>query len=133
MESPAPHSHQHGHCDDHSHDHGHEHAAGPDCPHGHGQGHAHGGSHVRAYMAVFISLAVLTVVTVGISLLDFGHIGNAVLAVAVAAVKASLVGLIFMHLKQEVGVIVALSLLPFLLVGVVFGLNAWDAAVLAGY
>jgi caa(3)-type oxidase subunit IV len=120
------HSHEHGHCDGHAH----EHAHGADHAHACGE---HGGSHVGAYMAVFIALGVLTIVTVGVSYLDFGHIGNDVLAVAVAAVKAVLVGLIFMHLKSEVGVIVAIALLPLLLVAVLFGLNAWDAAVLAGY
>ena len=57
--------------------------------------------HIRVYISVFVALAVLTVVTVGISYLDL-TVGAAIaLALVVACVKASLVALYFMHLIDE--------------------------------
>ncbi|MEE2777744.1 MAG: cytochrome C oxidase subunit IV family protein [Acidobacteriota bacterium] len=57
---------------------------------------------VKVYMLVFGALAVGTVVTVLASYLDI-PIGLAItLALLIAAVKASLVALFFMHLKGEV-------------------------------
>lgn len=59
-------------------------------------------AHVKVYLMVFGALAVLTVVTVGVSYLGLG-IGPAIgLALLIATVKASLVALFFMHLKGEV-------------------------------
>lgn len=56
---------------------------------------------MRTYLMVFFSLAVLTVVTVGISYLHLS-IGPAVaLGLLVATIKASLVALFFMHLSHE--------------------------------
>lgn len=66
---------------------------------------AHSESHhhilpLRLYFTVFAALLVLTAVTVYIASFDFGSY-NLVVAMAVAAVKASLVALIFMHLKYD--------------------------------
>ena len=61
---------------------------------------------VRIYMMVFGALAVLTAVTVGVSYipgLSFG--AAAVIALAVASFKASLVAAYFMHLKGEVNAV----------------------------
>ena len=61
--------------------------------------------HVRVYVMVFVALAVLTVVTVGLSYLDLTT-GYAIgIAMVVATVKASLVALYFMHLITEQKVI----------------------------
>jgi len=58
--------------------------------------------HVKSYVAVFIALAVFTVVTVvaayGVHVSKPAHIG---IALVIAAIKASLVAAIFMHLKWE--------------------------------
>lgn len=62
--------------------------------------HADISKHVRSYIMVFIALAVLTIVTVAASRIDFGT-GNVVVALLIAVVKASLVATIFMHLKWE--------------------------------
>ena len=56
---------------------------------------------VRSYVAVFITLAVLTAVTVGASYLHLPHKGAVALALLIATVKASLVAAIFMHLNSE--------------------------------
>ena len=57
--------------------------------------------HIRTYMMVFASLAVLTVVTVGISYLHLSTGAAIALALTVALVKGSLVALYFMHLVSE--------------------------------
>lgn len=47
-----------------------------------------------------------TVLTVGIAYVDFGsHAANITMGLLLAAVKASLVALIFMHLKSERGLV----------------------------
>ncbi|MCH7591596.1 MAG: cytochrome C oxidase subunit IV family protein [Planctomycetes bacterium] len=63
--------------------------------------HADVSKHVKSYMAVFATLAVLTVVTVLAAQVDISSWGNISLALAIASVKASLVAAIFMHLKWE--------------------------------
>ena len=57
---------------------------------------------VKYYVATFASLLVLTVVTVAISLIDFGS-WNLIIALLVAFAKASFVVWIFMGLKWERG------------------------------
>lgn len=57
--------------------------------------------HVRAYVAVFVALAVLTVITVAVSTVHFRGMGNILVALLIAACKATLVAAIFMHLKWE--------------------------------
>ncbi|BDC48224.1 hypothetical protein F183_A05400 [Bryobacterales bacterium F-183] len=66
--------------------------------HGEHEGHSHGG--LKQYLAVLGALLVLTVITVGASYLDFGS-ANIVIAVLIATIKASLVALFFMHLKDD--------------------------------
>ncbi len=57
--------------------------------------------HVRTYLAVFAALMFLTVVTVAVSYLHLPIHIAVVLALIVATIKASLVGLYFMHLSHE--------------------------------
>lgn len=70
----------------------------------HGHGHDHGDEpHVlpiSVYLGVWGALVVLTAITVGVSRLDFGA-GNTVVAMIIATIKASLVGLYFMHLRYD--------------------------------
>lgn len=75
------------HHDSHHHQHHGEHAH-----------HPHDG--FKQYLAVLGALLVLTMITVGASYLDFGA-ANIVIAVLIATVKASLVALFFMHLKDD--------------------------------
>lgn len=89
--------------------HSHEHTQN-----GHGDAeHSHGS--LKLYAAVLGALLVLTVVTVGASYLDFGS-GNIVVAVFIATIKASLVALFFMHLKDDkpVNAMILLSCFMFL-------------------
>lgn len=53
------------------------------------------------YFGVFAALLVLTVVTVGVSLLGLPPLLSVIAAVGVATVKAALVVLYFMHLRYE--------------------------------
>ena len=83
-------------------------------------GHDDVATHVRTYIMVFIALACLTAVTVGVSYIHFGsHWMNIAVALVIASIKASLVGAYFMHLISEKKVIfwvLALTALFFLFV-----------------
>ncbi len=68
-------------------------------------------SHLRVYVMVFVALAVLTVVTVGISYLHLPTALAITVAMVVATVKASLVAGYFMHLLSEEKVIIWLLVL----------------------
>ncbi len=57
--------------------------------------------HVRVYIMVFAALAVLTVVTVGISYLHLSTGWAVLFALIVATIKGSLVACYFMHLISE--------------------------------
>jgi cytochrome c oxidase subunit 4 len=67
--------------------------------------------HLRIYVMVFVALAVLTVVTVGISYLRLPTATAISVAMVVATVKAGLVAGYFMHLLTEEKVILWLLLL----------------------
>jgi cytochrome c oxidase subunit 4 len=60
--------------------------------------HEHHVVSVKAYLAIFAALMVLTLVTVWAAGQDFGAYNTAV-AVGIAVTKATLVVLIFMHVK----------------------------------
>jgi cytochrome c oxidase subunit 4 len=53
------------------------------------------------YLGTWGTLLVLTVVTVGASYVNLGHTGNLIVALLIATIKASVVALIFMHLKWD--------------------------------
>lgn len=55
----------------------------------------------KEFLVVLGALAVLTAVTIWISFFDFGVRVNTTVGLIIATVKASLVALIFMHLKSE--------------------------------
>lgn len=61
--------------------------------------------HVRVYLTVFTALAVLTMLTVGISYLHLPTAPAILLAMVVATLKAGLVAGFFMHLVTEQKVI----------------------------
>ena len=68
--------------------------------------HAHGGDHVphvlplTAYMATWIVLLVLTILTVVASYFNFGA-GNFIIAILIATTKACVVAAMFMHLRYD--------------------------------
>jgi len=63
--------------------------------------HADISKHVNLYLGVFAALAVLTIATVAVSRVELSGTGHIVAALVIAAVKASLVATVFMHLKWE--------------------------------
>lgn len=65
----------------------------------------------RIYILVFVSLAALTLITVGVSYLDLGVGAGIALALFIAAIKGSLVAAFFMHLLSERKLIYAVLLL----------------------
>jgi cytochrome c oxidase subunit IV len=67
--------------------------------------------HVRIYISVFVTLMVLTIVTVAISYLHLPLFWAVSLALLVATVKGSLVACYFMHLISEKKLIYAVMAL----------------------
>jgi caa(3)-type oxidase subunit IV len=76
---------------------------------------AHHGPSYRHYVAIFVSLAILTAATVLISYSGLAMNVRTTLAFIIAAIKAVLVGLIFMHLRFERRTIVIFAVSPILL------------------
>ena len=68
-------------------------------------GHAHAidpRKEALTYTVILACLLVFTFITVGVSYIHFGSsIVNAVVAVVIATIKASLVALFFMHLRHD--------------------------------
>ncbi len=87
------------------------------------------------YIKVFVALVALTLTTVAISRVHLGE-WNFFIAVVVATIKASLVGLFFMHLKDDnrFNVLIFVGSLIFIGVFFVYTLNdtekrgQWDEA-----
>jgi cytochrome c oxidase subunit IV len=67
--------------------------------------------HVRTYIMVFVSLMVLTIVTVGIYYLHLSTPAAIALALTVATIKGSLVACFFMHLISERKLVLAVLIL----------------------
>ena len=91
--------------------------------------HSHEDIHktIRLYVMVFVALLILTGVTVGVSYIHLESVGQRVaLALVVAGVKASLVALIFMHLKAERSLIYYSLALTAVFLVVAFGLPLWS-------
>lgn len=87
-------------------------------------------SHVKTYFVIGALLLVFTVITVAVAQFDLGEPGitgkDLVLGLGIAAFKASLVGLIFMHLNGEKKIIY-----KFLLFTVVFALSLFGITLFA--
>ncbi len=69
------------------------------------------------YAKIFVALLVLTVLTVGVTRLDFGSM-NIVIAMFIASIKAMLVALFFMHLKFERMTTWIYAVFPLVLLGI---------------
>lgn len=80
---------------------------------------------VRKYIAVFVALMVLTVLTVAAGRLPTGAAAGIVIALAIATVKASLVGGFFMHLAWEKRSIHALLIVVGAFLIAMIGLFLW--------
>ena len=82
----------------------------PEQPHGHSIPMPH---HPVNYLAIFVLLVVLTVLTLIVSFYRFqSEMVNVLLALLVASIKASFVALYFMHLKFEGKLIYVILFIP---------------------
>jgi cytochrome c oxidase subunit 4 len=82
----------------------------PEPAHGHSVPAPH---HKVNYLAVFLTLVVLTVVTLGAAMLNLkSEFAKVMLALAIATIKASAVVLYFMHMKFEGKLIYLILLVP---------------------
>jgi cytochrome c oxidase subunit 4 len=94
----------------------------------HADAHEHHDSSI--YLKTLAVLFILTAITVGASYINFGS-GNVAIALFIASVKAILVALIFMHLKDDkpmYGIIAAAGFV-FLGIFLMFDLLDFDARV----
>jgi cytochrome c oxidase subunit 4 len=69
----------------------------------------------KKYVAIFAWLAVLTVVEIVASQLPLAKRAVAVILIATALIKASLVALYFMHLRHETKLIISMVVIPTLI------------------
>jgi cytochrome c oxidase subunit 4 len=78
---------------------------------------------LRIYWTIFLTLLVLTGVTIWVAFLDFGPM-NIVIALAIAAFKASLVVLYFMHVKYASKLTQLASVLGFVWLAILLGMTS---------
>ncbi len=80
----------------------------------------HNHTSVQGYFAVFGALMALTVVTVLLSLVDFGLLANALVAITIAGVKTSLVIYFFMHVRESPRIIALIAVGSFAWLAILF-------------
>jgi cytochrome c oxidase subunit 4 len=79
----------------------------------------------RAYFGIWAALMVLTALTFGISFVDLG-VWSAVIAVLIAITKATLIALIFMHMRYADRVTQVVGVAALLWLMIMFVLTATD-------
>lgn len=79
----------------------------------------------RTYYAIFLTLMVLTAVTVWVATFDLGRL-NVVAALAIAVVKATLVLLYFMHLRYSPRLTWFIVSVAFVWLAILIGLTMSD-------
>src|SRR5690242_19527153 len=82
-------------------------------------------SGVPLYVAVFAALVALTAITVAVSYVDLGP-ASVVVALAIASLKALLVLLFFMHLRESSGLTWVVALGGFFWLGILITLTMSD-------
>ena len=94
----------------------------------HADGHEVHGSAI--YLKTLLILFVLTAITVGASYINFGS-GNVAIALFIATIKAILVALFFMHLKDDKPMYGIIASAGFIFLGIflMFDLLDYDARV----
>ena len=90
---------------------------------------------IRAYAAVFVTLLILLVLTIVLASFDLGPF-NTVIALVIAAAKAILIALFFMHVKRSDRLIQLFSVFGLLWLLILFMLTFSDyfsrASILPG-
>lgn len=92
----------------------------------------HNHTSVFGYMCVFGALMVLTVLTVLLSFLNFGLLADAVIAMVIAATKASLVIYFFMHVRESPRIIALIAVGSFLWLAILFLFTITDFRAMYG-
>lgn len=85
-------------------------------------------THISTYkdhLMVLAGLITLTVITVAITSIELSAF-NVAAALVIAAIKATIVLLYFMHLKFDQKVFLIMTILVLLLVGAVIGITLFD-------
>ncbi len=82
-------------------------------------------SGVPLYVSVFAALVALTAITVAVSYVDLGP-ASVVVALAIASLKALLVLLFFMHLRESSGLTWVVALGGFFWLGILIALTMSD-------
>jgi cytochrome c oxidase subunit IV len=77
---------------------------------------------IPIYVAIFVTLLIMTGVTAWVAYFDFGAM-NIVIALAIAAFKASLVVLFFMHVKYANKLTQLASVLGFVWLAILIGMT----------
>ena len=85
---------------------------------------------VRVYLLTWVALMALLVATFVVAHFQLGW-GNPAAALAIAAAKAVLVALFFMHLKRSSVLVVLFSLVALFALAILFGLSGADYATRA--
>lgn len=83
---------------------------------------------LQLYWWVFVSLLLLTFITVWAATQDFG-IGNLAIAMGIATVKAATVTLFFMHLNWESKITWGIVIYPLFIFGLILIGTLGDAAI----
>ncbi len=81
--------------------------------------------HIKTYLMVFASLAVLTIVTVAVGYIHLPIWPALIAALVIASIKGGLVGAHFMHLLSEKKMIYHLLILTFVFLFFMFLLFIW--------
>ncbi len=92
----------------------------------------HNHTSVFGYLCVFGALMVFTVLTVLLSFLNFGLFIDAVIALAIAATKASLVIYFFMHVRESPKIIGFIVIGSFLWLSILFLFTIADFQAMYG-
>ena len=79
----------------------------------------------KFYVVTFLSLIVLTAITTAAAFVDL-HAFNTVVALVIAVLKATLVVLFFMHLKEQTGLTRIIIIVAVLWLAVLIGITAGD-------
>jgi cytochrome c oxidase subunit IV len=82
---------------------------------------------VKVYVAIFVTLLVLTALTIQIAFIDLGPL-NTVVAMTIAVVKGMLVILFFMHLRYSAQLVKIFVVGGFIWLGILISLTVSDYA-----
>jgi len=86
--------------------------------HAHTAAHADHSGDAAVYLRTLVLLLILTVITVGAAGIQFGSgTANIVIALTIATIKATLVGLFFMHLAHDKPVNAIIAVAGFIFLG----------------